>query len=42
VIGVHLDFGDHSLLELAFNTALHDVNHIEQIVRALGFESALI
>jgi hypothetical protein len=40
--GVHPEFGEHDVLEFAINTALHDVNHIEQIVRALGLESALL
>jgi hypothetical protein len=33
--GVHPEYGEYSVLELAYNTALHDVNHIEQVVKAL-------
>lgn len=40
--GQHPEFGEHDVLEFAINTALHDVNHIEQIVRALGLESSLL
>jgi hypothetical protein len=34
--GVHPETGDTTLRELAVNTALHDLNHIEQIVKALA------
>jgi hypothetical protein len=37
--GVHPESGVVTLLELAINVGLHDVNHIEQIVRALGDSS---
>jgi hypothetical protein len=33
--GVHPETGDTTLREMAINTALHDLNHIEQIVKAL-------
>jgi hypothetical protein len=39
--GVHPQAGEHTVLEHAVNIAQHDVNHIEQIVRALGLENAL-
>jgi hypothetical protein len=41
-IGIHPEFGENPLLYHAINTALHDVNHIEQITRALGLEGAII
>ncbi len=34
--GIHYAYGEMSLVELVTNTTLHDVNHIEQIVKALG------
>jgi hypothetical protein len=34
--GVHPETGDTTLRELAINVALHDLNHIEQIVKALA------
>jgi len=34
--GVHADYGEYSVTELAINSALHDVNHIEQILKALA------
>jgi hypothetical protein len=34
--GVHPQFGEISLIEVVINTALHDIAHIEQIVRALA------
>ena len=34
--GIHPRMGDHNMIELAANVALHDLNHIEQMVRALG------
>lgn len=37
--GVYADATVVTLLELAINIGLHDVNHIEQIVRALGTSS---
>jgi hypothetical protein len=37
--GVYADSTVVTLLELAINIGLHDVNHIEQIVRALGVSS---
>jgi hypothetical protein len=33
---VHQEYGEGTVLDLAINVVLHDVNHIEQIVRALG------
>ena len=33
--GLHPNAGDHTVLELAINMALHDVNHIEQILHTL-------
>lgn len=35
-VGVHHAWGELSVVELATNTTLHDVNHIEQIIKALG------
>jgi len=40
--GTHPRMGDHNMIELAANTALHDLNHIEQIVRALGLAGAKV
>jgi DinB family protein len=40
--GVHPSTGDTTVLEFAINTALHDLNHIEQIVRALGLADSLL
>jgi DinB family protein len=40
--GVHPEFGTMTMLELALNVSQHDVNHIEQIVRALGLSEALV
>ncbi|MDX1994543.1 MAG: DinB family protein [bacterium] len=40
--GVHPSFGEGSLLDFAINTGLHDLNHIEQIVRALGLSEAFV
>lgn len=34
--GVHPRYGELTLLDLALHVALHDVNHIEQIVHTLG------
>lgn len=34
--GVHPQSGSISMMELALNAALHDVNHIEQIVKILA------
>ena len=34
--GVHPAYGACSLLEAAIRTALHDVNHTEQVLKALG------
>lgn len=33
--GIHPETGDCTVLDIAINAALHDVNHLEQIVRAL-------
>ncbi len=33
---IHYTWGEMAMVELATNTTLHDVNHIEQIVKALG------
>lgn len=41
-VGTHPTFGEGTVLDFALTTALHDVNHIEQIVRALGAAEALI
>jgi hypothetical protein len=40
--GIHFDLGEISILELVVNYTLHDVNHIEQIARALELTDALI
>ncbi len=34
--GIHAEYGEYSVVELAINNAVHDVNHIEQILKALG------
>lgn len=39
--GVHYSWGEMSVVDLATNTTLHDVNHIEQIIKALGTSSDL-
>lgn len=39
--GVHPYFGEGTVLDFAINTALHDINHMEQIVRALGTAEAI-
>ncbi len=39
--GIHPRMGDHNMIELATNAALHDLNHIEQMVRALGAEAVV-
>jgi hypothetical protein len=40
--GLHPNWGDINMLELGTNAALHDLNHAEQIVRALGTGAALV
>jgi len=40
--GIHPETGDITLLELAMNVGLQDVNHIEQIARTLGLAGALV
>jgi len=39
--GVHPASGEVTLVENVINTTLHDVNHIEQIIKALGVSKAL-
>lgn len=39
--GVHYASGEQTVVELATNTTLHDVNHIEQIIKALGSSPTL-
>jgi hypothetical protein len=39
--GVHYASGEQTIVELATNTTLHDVNHIEQIIKALGSSPTL-
>lgn len=34
--GVHPTYGPQTLLDAALRTALHDVNHTEQVLKALG------
>jgi hypothetical protein len=34
--GNHALYGEYSVTELAINTAIHDVNHIDQILKALS------
>ena len=34
--GIHPQTGETTVLTLAINTALHDINHIGQIVQAMG------
>lgn len=34
--GIHPSWGEITLVEHVINTTLHDVNHIEQIIKALG------
>jgi hypothetical protein len=40
--GVHADLGEINLAESVINTVLHDLNHIEQLVRALELSQAVI
>jgi hypothetical protein len=40
--GIHPEFGQIDMLQLAMNGALHDINHFEQIVRSLGLSTALV
>lgn len=37
---LHPYFGEHTLLEHAFNIALHDVDHIDQIYKAIEYDAA--
>ena len=39
--GIHYASGEQTVVELATNTTLHDVNHIEQIIKALGSSPTL-
>jgi uncharacterized damage-inducible protein DinB len=39
---IHALYGEVTLLEVALNAAQHDVNHIEQIVRAVGLADAAV
>jgi hypothetical protein len=34
--GIHPAFGEMSVIELALNVSLHDVNHIEQMAKIVG------
>ncbi len=34
--GVHAIYGEGTVLDLVFNSAVHDLDHLEQIIRALG------
>lgn len=34
--GIHPDYGAYSVLEAALRTSLHDTNHTEQVLKALG------
>jgi hypothetical protein len=34
--GVHAEYGEYSVTELVIHTAIHDVNHIEQILKAMS------
>ncbi len=40
--GLHPRWGEINVVEHGMNTALHDVNHIEQMVRALGLAGAMV
>ncbi len=40
--GIHRESGTMTIVELATNTTLHDVNHIEQIIKALGSSPDLV
>jgi hypothetical protein len=40
--GEHPETGDTTLVTLAINTALHDVNHIEQIASALAVSDVVV
>jgi hypothetical protein len=40
--GIHPETSDITLLELAMNIGLHDVNHIEQIAHTLGLAKTLV
>jgi hypothetical protein len=39
--GIHSSFGELTITEIALNTPLHDVDHIEQITRALGLSETI-
>jgi hypothetical protein len=40
--GVHPEYGQIDMLQMAMNDALHDINHFEQIARSLGLSMALV
>ena len=40
--GTHPDYGQITILEVCANIALHDINHIEQMARALALAESLI
>jgi len=37
--GIHPTFGEMTIIEATLSTTLHDVNHLEQIVRVLGLNT---
>ncbi|MEO8392444.1 MAG: DinB family protein [Chloroflexota bacterium] len=39
--GIHMAYGELTLTENVISTTLHDVNHIDQIVKALGLSAPL-
>jgi DinB superfamily len=40
--GIHPTTGETTVLEFAINTAIHDLNHIEQIARSLNLADVLL
>ena len=40
--GIHRESGEMTVVEIALNSTLHDVNHIEQIIKALGTSPDLV
>lgn len=40
--GIHRESGELTVVEIALNSTLHDINHIEQIIKALGTSPDLL
>ncbi len=41
-LGTHPEYGEGTVLDQAVSVALHDINHIEQLVRILEYGEAII